>query len=105
MGQLELVRTQEVYGVICRKPPADILDVGGATGVHAEWLAADGYRVHIVDMTPRHVEKARADLAPLGVTAELGDRAASRPPTTASTPCSCSVRCTTSSNGPTGSAP
>jgi 2-polyprenyl-3-methyl-5-hydroxy-6-metoxy-1,4-benzoquinol methylase len=50
-----------------------VLDVGGATGVHASWLAADGYRVHIVDLTPRHVEKARADLAPLGVTADLGD--------------------------------
>jgi SAM-dependent methyltransferase len=73
MGRLELVRTQEILRRHLPKPPADILDVGGATGVHAAWLAADGYRVHIVDLTPRHVEKARADLGPLGVTAELGD--------------------------------
>jgi SAM-dependent methyltransferase len=73
LGRLELVRTQEILRRHLPKAPADILDVGGATGVHAEWLAADGYRVTIVDLTPRHVEKARADLGPFGVTAELGD--------------------------------
>lgn len=73
LGQLELVRTQEILRRHLPKPPASILDVGGATGVHAAWLAADGYRVHIVDMTPRHVEMARAELGPRGVTAELGD--------------------------------
>ncbi len=73
LGRLELVRTQEILRRHLPAPPAEILDVGGATGVHAEWLAADGYRVHIVDLTPRHVEKVRADLGPLGVTAELGD--------------------------------
>ena len=73
IGQLELVRTQEILRRHLPSPPAEILDVGGATGVHAAWLAADGYRLHIVDLTPRHVEKARADLGALGVTAELGD--------------------------------
>jgi SAM-dependent methyltransferase len=73
LGQLELVRTQEILRRHLPPAPADILDIGGATGVHAAWLAADGYRVHIVDLTPRHVEKARADLGPLGVTAEIGD--------------------------------
>jgi SAM-dependent methyltransferase len=72
-GRLELLRTQEILRRHLPEPPADILDVGGATGVHASWLAVDGYRVHIVDLTPRHVEKARADLEPLGVSAELGD--------------------------------
>jgi SAM-dependent methyltransferase len=72
-GRLELLRTQEILRRHLPGPPAEILDVGGATGVHAQWLAADGHRVHIVDLTPRHVEKARTDLGPLGVTAELGD--------------------------------
>jgi 2-polyprenyl-3-methyl-5-hydroxy-6-metoxy-1,4-benzoquinol methylase len=72
-GELELLRTREILRRHLPPAPAEVLDVGGATGVHASWLAADGYRVHIVDLTPRHVEKARADLAPLGVTAELGD--------------------------------
>ncbi|MEU7900263.1 winged helix-turn-helix domain-containing protein [Nonomuraea sp. NPDC049152] len=33
-------------------PPARILDVGGGTGVRAQWLAADGYEVHPVDPVP-----------------------------------------------------
>jgi SAM-dependent methyltransferase len=73
IGQLELVRTQEILRRHLPNAPADIVDVGGATGVHASWLAADGYRVHIVDLASRHVEKARADLGGLGVTAEVGD--------------------------------
>jgi SAM-dependent methyltransferase len=73
LGQLELVRTQEILRRHLPKAPADILDVGGATGVYAAGFAADGYRVHIVDLAPRHVEKARAELGALGVTAEVGD--------------------------------
>ena len=70
---LELVRTQEILRRHLPPAPAAVLDVGGATGVHASWLAADGYRVHIVDLVPLHVERAQADLASLGVTAEVGD--------------------------------
>jgi 2-polyprenyl-3-methyl-5-hydroxy-6-metoxy-1,4-benzoquinol methylase len=72
-GRLELVRTQEILRRHLPAAPAAILDVGGATGAHATWLAADGYRVHIVDLAPRHVDKARTDLGPIGVTAEIGD--------------------------------
>lgn len=43
-GLLELLRTQDVLRRFLPKPPAKVLDVGGAAGVHAEWLAADGYR-------------------------------------------------------------
>ena len=73
LGQLELLRTQEVLRHHLPAPPARILDVGGATGVHAAWLAADGYQVHVVDLTPRHVATVAEELGPLGVTAELGD--------------------------------
>jgi SAM-dependent methyltransferase len=73
LGQLELVRTQEILRRHLPPPPARILDVGGATGVHASWLAEDGYRVHVVDLTPRHVEMVRGDLGPRGVTADVGD--------------------------------
>lgn len=73
LGRLELVRTQEVLRRYLPVPPADVLDVGGATGVHAAWLAAEGYRVRIVDITPRHVEEANATLGGRGVVAELGD--------------------------------
>lgn len=72
-GQLELVRTQEVLRRHLPPPPAELLDVGGGTGVHASWLVGEGYRIHLVDISPRHVEKANSELASLGVVAELGD--------------------------------
>ena len=71
--QLELVRTQEILRRHLPPAPASVLDVGGGTGVHARWLADDGYRVHVVDVTPRHVELVNTELGPLGVTASLGD--------------------------------
>jgi ubiquinone/menaquinone biosynthesis C-methylase UbiE len=68
-GRLEFVRTQELL----RRwlPPAsDVLDVGGATGVHARWLAADGHRVTLVDPVVEQVEQA----ATVGTfSAEVGD--------------------------------
>ncbi len=73
LGQLEFFRTQEVLRRHLPPPPARVLDVGGGTGTHAAWLAEDGYQVHVVDVTPRHVEKVRSDLGPAGVTAEVGD--------------------------------
>jgi SAM-dependent methyltransferase len=71
--QLELVRTQEVLRRHLPPPPARVLDVGGATGVHARWLLADGYEVHLVDLAPRHVEVAVAELGDGGLTGEVGD--------------------------------
>jgi ubiquinone/menaquinone biosynthesis C-methylase UbiE len=73
LDQLELLRTQEILSRYLPDAPAKIIDVGGATGVHARWLAEAGHHVHIVDVTPRHVAMAQADLASLGVTAEVGD--------------------------------
>jgi len=69
-GRLEFLRTQELLRRLLPPPPARVLDVGGATGVHASWLAQDGYRVHVIDPVAHHVETAAA-LA--DVTAEVGD--------------------------------
>jgi SAM-dependent methyltransferase len=69
-GRLEFVRTQELLRRLLPAPPARVLDVGGATGVHASWLARDGYRVHVVDPVAHHVEAAAALDE---VTAEVGD--------------------------------
>lgn len=69
-GVLERVRTQELIARYLPPPPATVLDVGGATGVHAEWLAAHGYRVHVVDPIEGHVAQAQACD---GVTGEVGD--------------------------------
>lgn len=74
LGQLELLRAREVISGHVPPPPLRVLDVGGATGVHARWLAEAGHVVHVVDPVGRHVDAARA-LADEGlrVTAELGD--------------------------------
>ena len=77
-GRLEFARTQELLRRLLPAAPATVLDVGGATGVHAQWLAADGYTVHLVDPVPAHV--AQAAHIP-GVTAALGDARALDAPT------------------------
>ncbi|HEY6737992.1 MAG TPA: class I SAM-dependent methyltransferase [Actinopolymorphaceae bacterium] len=60
VGELEAVRTRDLIGRHLPPPPATVLDVGGAAGVHALWLARQGYAVHLIDAVPRHVEQARA---------------------------------------------
>lgn len=72
-GRLELLRIQEVLRRHLPPAPARVLDVGGATGIHAEWLVGDGYEVHVIDITARHVEEVRRRLSGRGVTAEVGD--------------------------------
>ncbi|UNM10509.1 methyltransferase domain-containing protein [Streptomyces formicae] len=59
-GRMELVRTQELLRRFLPPAPAHVLDVGGGTGIHAEWLVKDGYDVTLVDPVPRHVESASA---------------------------------------------
>ena len=67
---VERVRTQQVLARVLPSAPVDVLDVGGATGVHAAWLAEQGHRVTLVDALPDHVEQARAHGT---FAAEVGD--------------------------------
>lgn len=62
VGQLELVRTQEILRRFLPPSPAVILDVGGGPGAYACWLAGQGYAVHLIDPVPLHVEQARRAL-------------------------------------------
>ncbi|MER6010777.1 class I SAM-dependent methyltransferase [Streptomyces bluensis] len=57
-GRLEFWRTQEVLRRLLPDAPARVLDVGGGSGVHAQWLARDGYEVELVDPVPLHLEQA-----------------------------------------------
>src|SRR5690606_28986165 len=57
---LELVRSKELLERFLPPPPAEVLDVGGGAGVYATWLARRGYRVHLIDPMPLHVEQATA---------------------------------------------
>lgn len=59
-GRLELERTKELLRRFLPPAPARVLDVGGGTGIHAEWLVKDGYEVAVVDPIARHVEQASA---------------------------------------------
>ncbi|MDP9817171.1 class I SAM-dependent methyltransferase [Spirilliplanes yamanashiensis] len=69
-GLLEFLRTVDVLERVLPAAPADVLDVGGATGRYAAVLAAAGHRVHVVDPVPEHVAAAAARP---GVTAAVGD--------------------------------
>src|SRR5215470_3760250 len=60
VGALELARTQLLLERYLPAPPAVVADVGGGPGRYALWLAERGYRVHLVDPVPLHVEQARA---------------------------------------------
>jgi ubiquinone/menaquinone biosynthesis C-methylase UbiE len=74
-SRIEFTRTKELLGRFLPPSPADVLDVGGGPGAYASWLAGKGYRVHLVDLLPLHVEQASAAGRRRGhtFTAELGD--------------------------------
>lgn len=75
-GQLEFVRTKEVVLRYLPPPPATILDVGGASGAYALWLAERGHQVHLIDRAPRLVEEAqrRSEASPNRIgTCQVGD--------------------------------
>ena len=55
---LERARTQELVRRHLPPPPGVVLDVGGAAGAYAFWLADVGYEVHLVDPVPLHVAQA-----------------------------------------------
>lgn len=59
-SKLEFERTKEILARVLPRPPARIVDVGGAAGAYSLWLAAQGYEVHLVDASPRLVEEARS---------------------------------------------
>jgi SAM-dependent methyltransferase len=58
--RLEEARTRELILRHAPKPPAVVLDVGGAAGAYAFWLAALGYEVRLIDASARLVDVARA---------------------------------------------
>jgi SAM-dependent methyltransferase len=57
--RLEQERTRELLQRFMPPPPAVVVDVGGAAGAYALWLAEAGYPVHLLDRTARLVAEAR----------------------------------------------
>jgi ubiquinone/menaquinone biosynthesis C-methylase UbiE len=76
-GQLEFVRSQDILSRYLPSPPAIIFDVGGGPGRYAYWLAGQGYRVHLIDGVPLHIEQAQQLAAneslPLLASLSVGD--------------------------------
>lgn len=71
---LERLRTQELIERHLPDSPGRILDVGGATGVYARWLADQGHDVLVIDVVPKHVEAAQRLGHDVGrIDAQVGD--------------------------------
>jgi SAM-dependent methyltransferase len=68
-GALEFTRVQELVGERI-SPESRVLDVGGATGIHAAPLAAAGHRVTLIDPVEAQVLAARQHTT---FAAEVGD--------------------------------
>jgi ubiquinone/menaquinone biosynthesis C-methylase UbiE len=65
--QLEEVRTRELIQRYAPPPPGTVVDVGGAAGAYALWLADAGYAVHLIDAVPRLVAEAERRSAAAGL--------------------------------------
>lgn len=57
--QLEEARTRELIQRFALPPPGTVVDVGGAAGAYALWLADAGYSVHLLDPVLRLVAEAQ----------------------------------------------
>lgn len=66
-SQLEAARTRSLLSRHLPQAPATILDVGGAAGAYAIWLAGLGYDVHLVDPVQRLVDEAKRRSIEAGV--------------------------------------
>lgn len=74
LNELEFVRTQDLIRRHLPGPDLRVLDVGGASGIHATWLLDDGHAVDLVDPVPLHIDRASHVLGTRhGFAARLGD--------------------------------
>lgn len=57
LGPLEFERNKDLISRYLPKK-AVIIDVGGGPGVYAEWLAAMGHEVYLIDPVEKHIKQA-----------------------------------------------
>jgi ubiquinone/menaquinone biosynthesis C-methylase UbiE len=69
-GRVEFLRVQQLVSTRLA-PGSRVLDIGGGTGVHAQWLASAGHTVTMIDPVAEQVEVARTALSQ--VRALVGD--------------------------------
>lgn len=72
LGRVEAERTKELLTRLLPGGGLQICDVGGGVGYYADWLAAQGHTVTLIELAPAAVEYARShQSAPYR--AEVGD--------------------------------
>lgn len=59
VGVVEFARTKEILLEHFPDQPAVVADIGGGPGRYALWLAELGFRVHLRDVVPLHIDQAR----------------------------------------------
>ena len=58
---LEFIRTKEIISRYLDDKKLKIADICGATGVYSYWLALQGHEVHLLDLSSKHIEQAKAN--------------------------------------------
>ncbi len=58
LGVFEFERVKSLIEKYLSEPSSTIIDVGGGTGKHSEWLAKKGHRVHLVEPVSKHLKIA-----------------------------------------------
>lgn len=58
-AQIEKDRTLKILNKRMPKPPAVVIDIGGAYGVYSFPLAQKGYEVHLIDPIEKHIQQAQ----------------------------------------------
>ncbi len=69
-GRLEFAVHKAWMAKFLPPPPARVLDIGGGPGRYSIWLAGQGYRVTLADLSPELLTVARGKAAEAGVDLE-----------------------------------
>lgn len=69
-GRLEFAVHKAWIGRYLPPAPARVLDIGGGPGRYSIWLAEQGYRLILADLSPQLLEVAKGKAAGFGVTLE-----------------------------------
>jgi len=56
---LEFTRSKIIISRYFFSDDMEIADIGGGTGPYSFWLAKQGHKVHLLDVTQKHIEIAR----------------------------------------------
>jgi ubiquinone/menaquinone biosynthesis C-methylase UbiE len=55
----DFIRSKQIISRYLFDNKIEIADVGGGTGPYSFWLAEKGHNVHLLDVTPKHIEIAK----------------------------------------------